>query len=78
MALLPIDATSMAWHQVLLYAQQRRAELAAECCAMATSRERREELAARIAELDDLVAAPAATKLTAELQAQPANPTRSY
>jgi hypothetical protein len=66
MALLPIDATSAAWRLVLTYAADRRKELATECCAMGTTPARREELAARIAELDELIDAPAAARRTAE------------
>lgn len=68
MAMLPVDTTTTAWRQVREYAQERRAELAVECCAIGTLASRREELAARIAELDELVSAPDITKQAAEMR----------
>lgn len=64
--LLPMDTTSAAWRMLSTYIDRRRQELAAECCALNVSAERRQELAARIAELDELRAAPEAAKRHAE------------
>lgn len=66
MALLPIDMTTAAWRMVVTYIDARRQELAAECCALHVNPERRQELAARIAELDELKSAPEAAKRQAE------------
>lgn len=68
MALLPVDTTTGVWRQVREYAQERRAELVVECCAVGTMPARREELAARIAELDELIAAPGITKQATEMR----------
>ena len=68
MALLPVDTGTGVWRAVAAYAEQRRQELAAECCAVGTIPSRREELAARIAELDDLMAAPAQTRQDTEMR----------
>lgn len=66
MALLPIDMTTAAWRMVVTYVDARRQELVDECCSMGVTPARREELAARIAELDELKSAPEAAKRQAE------------
>lgn len=52
---------------VAAYADDRMAELAAECCAISTPADRRAELAARIAELKELLDAPDAARRTAAM-----------
>lgn len=71
MAALPVFVGSTVWRQVLAYIDERRAELIAECIAIRTPPERRAELAARIAELDELRQAPEETKREAEMRQQP-------
>ena len=60
MADLIIDTTSPTWRTLLAYVDQRKAELANECVGLSAAPERRQELAARFAELTDLVDAPMA------------------
>ena len=64
---LNIDITSGGWRAVAAYVADRMAELSAECCAVATSADRRAELAARIAELRELLDAPDSARRTAAM-----------
>jgi hypothetical protein len=67
-ALLPLDVTSTAWRAVKDYADARISILTAECVDMATTADRRSELAARIAELRELLCAPSATLRATEMR----------
>jgi len=66
-ALLPLDINSPSWHVVRDYAEARISILTAECIDLSTAPERRFELSARIAELRELLQAPATTRRTAEM-----------
>ncbi|MBI5270694.1 MAG: hypothetical protein HY856_13565 [Burkholderiales bacterium] len=72
MALLPVNGASSDWLRVVEYAHARIGELTEECIAINTDAGRRQDIAARIAELRELLKAPEATRLTAELhESQP-------
>lgn len=69
MANLPIDPHTSAWHAVDRYVTERIAELTEECIGTETEARRRDQLAARIAELRELLSAPERTRRGTEMAA---------
>lgn len=70
MASLPVNIRSVEWAAVVEYAGRRREELLVDAVNLRSERERRDEACARLAELEELLAAPHRTLTEAQHRAE--------